>query len=254
MLPQSLPGDIRCSDTFKSRFPTQNPGKAPCLAHTDRLDGNQRPLVPRFGSFFPQNPHAHFEVPISVEIILRGCRDNDGLGGSARRFLRGLCIYQGTTAQSQFQNHPKLPLCTQLEAQIWKKNSCFPSPRAAQVPPCFWDGNSPKKSRNVEPIHRKSKQQFGINKCEWSFPAGKEDRCFGKQRSPGSSHTFLCFLQARFLADSIHEFRNVAGGFPHGNHRFPQLEEREGKHGGTQGFLHQTQRHVPGKPHGRNHP
>lgn len=138
MLPQSLPGDIRCSDTFKSRFPTQNPGKAPCLAHTDRLDGNQRPLVPRFGSFFPQNPHAHFEVPISVEIILRGCRDNDGLGGSARRFLRGLCIYQGTTAQSQFQNHPKLPLCTQLEAQFWKKNSCFPSPRAAQVPPCFW--------------------------------------------------------------------------------------------------------------------
>lgn len=185
MLPQSLPGDIRCFDTFKSRFPTQNPGKAPCLARTDRLDGNQRPLVPRFGSFFPQNPHAHFEVPISVEIILRGCRDNDGLGGSARRFLRGLCIYQGTTAQSQFQNHPKLPLCTQLEAQFWKKNSCFPSPRAAQVPPCFWDGNSPKKSRNVEPIHHKLKQQFGINKCEWSFPAGKEDHCFPVLGSKG---------------------------------------------------------------------
>ncbi|KAL2307031.1 hypothetical protein Nmel_004985 [Mimus melanotis] len=77
------------------------PPKIPCMARTDRLDGNQRPLVPRLGSFFPQNPHAHFEVPISVEIIARGCRDSEGLG-SARRFLRGLCIYQGTTAESQF--------------------------------------------------------------------------------------------------------------------------------------------------------
>lgn len=71
------------------------------MAHTDHLDGNQCPLVPRLGSFFPQNPHAHFEVPISVEIIARGCRDRNGLG-SDRRFLRGLWIYQGTSAESQF--------------------------------------------------------------------------------------------------------------------------------------------------------
>lgn len=152
---------------------------------------------------------------------------------------------------------PKAPPLHTAGSTVLEEEFLLSFPSGSPSASLFLDGNSPKKSRNVESIHHKLKQQFGINKREWSFPAGKEDRCFPVLGSKGPLEAptpFCASCKLVFLLTASMNFATSRADFLMATIASRSWRKEKGNTEELRVFCAKHNRHVPGKPHVRNHP
>lgn len=120
---------------------------------TDRLDGDQSPFVPRFGSLLAQDPHAHLQIAIVAEVAHPHGRSSRLQ--STRRLLRGLCICPETAVSQTSQGFALLCFNCKHICQTWSReqpccaaSSRVPEPRRTE-PPAREDGTALKGSHGT---------------------------------------------------------------------------------------------------------